>query len=479
MKKINVSLLPFLFPRRVLVAAYSKVTSHDSYRYSQMKLAGSIATMLAAIFCCALTGSAHALMAMTDNELSQTTGQALFWSDVVSGSELAGANAYSKPFNFYRVGLDGELGLNTNIGKLQLGCGGVNDFLNSKAACDIDIDYASLMGRSGTNVGLPGSAFVLKRPYLEFAIKNDDNPVKREVVGMKIGAASADGAITAGRRYATGQTNQETITTSTCQPGNVGAGVGACHSGINSVSGFLGAEMSLQMDATATVCTTGSNAAHTACNFLSIPIDLGLRGCVGRLTGGNGTDASGGSCNHTNNPLFLDIGGTRMTTMGLKGAKLDFQGNGLAGVINAATDSLYASLTADLILVHKLTFENTSDFFISLQREPVAYPSYTKRTPAQDITARIAAGETGIYDVCNSSSATARCNSAYSVPANTGWWLNAPSVKLLDVNNTDAFLGYYGLTQVLPLFAAPGLALNNAEFNLTPGKNCYGSSRFC
>lgn len=431
--------------------------------------------------CFALTGTARAMATLNDAELAEVTGRALFWSDVIRGNELAGANAYSKPFNFYRVGLDGELGLNTNIGKLQLGCGGVNDFLNATAACDIDIDYASLMGRNGTNVGNPLSAFVLKRPYLEFAIKNDENPVKREVVGMKIGAASADGAITAGRRYATGQTNQETMASSNCNSASPGAGVGACHSGINSVSGFLGAEMSLQMDATATICTLGSNAAHTACNFLSIPIAMSLRGCVGRLTGANGTDAGGSSCNHTSNtPLYLDIGGTRMTTMGLRGAKLDFKADGIAALINVATQQVFASLTADLSLVHKLTFENTGDFFVAFQREPVAYPRYSKNTPAADIQAELLANpSTPIYDICNSSSATARCNSAYAVPANTGWWLNAPSVKLLDVNNPSANLGYYGIGDVFGLFAAPGLALVNTEFNLTPGKNCYGTSRFC
>lgn len=431
--------------------------------------------------CCVLAAPAWAMSTLNDAELSAVTGQALFWSDMVKGDELAGANAYSRPFNFYRVGLDGELAINTNIGKVQLGCGGVNDFLNANAGCDIDIDYASLMGRSGTNVGAPGSAFLLKRPYLEFAIKNDDNPVKREVAGFKIGAASADGAITAGRRYATGQTNQENMAGTNCDSASPGAGVAACHSGINSVSGFLGAEMSLQMDASATICAglLGANSSHTACDFGSIPITMDLRGCVGRLTGANGTDASGGSCgNHTNTPLYLDIGGTRMSTMGLKAAKLDFTASGIASLINLATQTVYASLTADLRLVHKLTFENTGDFFISFQREPIAYPRFSKTTPAEDDAALVAQGQT-VNDICNSSSATARCNSAYAVPANTGWWLNAPSVKLLDVNNTSAFLGYYGIDEVFGLFGAPGLAISNAEFNLTPGKNCYGTSRFC
>ena len=75
------------------------------------------------------------------------TGKGLIVSDKISGSGLANPNAYSTPFEFYRIGLDGELQLNLNVSKLQLGCGGINDHLSGHAGCDIDIDYLSLMGR--------------------------------------------------------------------------------------------------------------------------------------------------------------------------------------------------------------------------------------------------------------------------------------------------------------------------------------------
>jgi len=105
------------------------------------------------------------MIPLEDNDLRQVAGQGLILNDKISGSELVGANAYSEPFDFYRMGLNGELEMNMNISKLQLGCGGINDHLSGFAGCDIDIDYASLMGRNGTEPGASGSPFKLTRPY--------------------------------------------------------------------------------------------------------------------------------------------------------------------------------------------------------------------------------------------------------------------------------------------------------------------------
>lgn len=411
-------------------------------------------------------GAAFAMTSISETELGDVSAQGLFWSDKITGSELAGANVYSTPFNFYRVGLDGELALNVNIGKTQLGCGGVNDFLGAKAGCDIDIDYAALMGRSGTAVGNPLSAFVLKRPYIELAIKNDGNPVQREVVGLKIGAQSADGAITAGRRYEAGQTNQENMLANGCTGVSTGAGALGCHSGINSVSGFLGADMSLSMGVRATI--------------LGLP--LLAMGCTGH-TAYTGRDEACG--NTRNDALFVDLAGTRMQTMGLTNAKLKLSDASLAGVdcifgicVADILSTATASLNADLRLVHKLTLENTNDFFLSFQREAVAYPRYSKLTPIEEMT-RNGTINTA-YDACAvTASRTQRCNSAYAVPANTGWWMNLPSVKLLDVYNPEANIGSVSVAEAITLLGPPGFQINQAEFNLTPGKNCYGTTRFC
>lgn len=403
---------------------------------------------------------------LQDSEMRGVTGQGLIVSDYIQGDALAGANEYSTPFDFYRIGLDGELALNLNISKLQLGCGGVNDFLSGHAGCDIDIDYASLMGRNGTALGAPGSAFKLLRPYIEFAVKNDDTATMREIAGIKIGAQSADGAISAGRRYFTnGAINQEnTALATTCDPGaSTGNGVLGCHSGINSVSGFLGAELSISMRVQASICT----GFDVFGGCLGIPIPLDAWGCTGRTQFAN--DPCGTSLSDA---LFVDIAGTRMQTLGLRAAKLRLDGNGFSEVITTLLNNAYAQLRTDLRTVHKLTFEDTPDFFISFQREPIAYPRYTKNTPNQDLIGTE-------FDSCNTGYATPRCNSAYAVPANTGWWLNAPSVKLLDVLNESANLGTLFIDDALELLAAPGYLIENPEFELTPAKNCYGSSNFC
>lgn len=444
------------------------------------------------------------MTALPDEGLAAVNAQGLFWSDKILGNELAGANPYSTPFTFYRVGLDADLAINTNISKLQLGCGGVNDFLNAKAGCDIDIDYASLMGRNGVEPGSPLSAFTLRRPYLEFAVKNDGS-ANREIVGIKIGTQSADGAMSAGRVYETaGAVNQENQWVRTipatggkpdnvCQPGDsTGGGVLGCHSGINSVSGFLGTEMSLSMNINVTVCGLIANETHggTTCHADSqvyIPFvgwttvhlpDIGISlnnvwGCAGR-TSFTGDDPDNCDGADRNDALFIDLAGTRMNTLGLKAAALYSEGSGLAGLLDLLNlDTLYASLDADLRLVHKIVFENTGDFFLSFQREPVAYPRYSKRTPVSD-------PDVAYMDACKTSTYNqARCGSAYAVPANTGWWLNAPSVKLRDVKNDNVQLGHLLLGDATALFSAPGYSIDQAEFELFPARNCYGATRFC
>lgn len=434
--------------------------------------AGALAAALAAML---LAPAAMAgLEAMADEEMQEVAGQGLFWSDKITGSELAGTNAYSTPFTFYRMGLDGELALNSNISKLQLGCGGFNDFLAAKTGCDVDIDYVSLMGRNGSNPGNPLSAFKLVRPYLEIAVKNDGTAT-REVVGIKIGAQAAEGAMTVGRRYTNnGAVNQEnTLGWSEPSSGDTppvrqngancdtnasfGAGVLGCHSGVNSVSGFLGTEMSLSIRVQGRVCA-----------FICIPLDAW--GCAGR------TQLTSDDCGTAkSDALFVDFGGSRMQLLGLRSILLKLNDGGL---LTSIVSEAYASVNLDLRLVNKFTLDNSGDFGISFQREPVAYPRYSKMTPTAEMQAN------GTYATALDACATAnydtvRCASAYAVPTNTGWWLNLPQVKLLDIVNPSANVGDLSAGDALAMFGAPGLLLNQPELNMTPSKNCYGASRFC
>ena len=328
---------------------------------------------------------------MGDDELGDVSGQALFWSDRIGGNSLTGSitgagctggadNGCSPTaFTFYRMGMDGKLEMNMNISKFQLGCGGVNDALNFGVGCDIDIDYLSLMGRVGdrpagygspaSNAGVD-SAAVLTRPYIELAIKNDSTATLREVVGIKIGAAFVDGAMSIGRTYGFNERNMENFnagyTNSTVGSGDNNSpppnGVGhcnpnapfgnyqlSCHSGINSFSGFLGAELSAALPVRARV------------NVAGIMIGLSGTGCVGRLTSPGAAGCAGG---YGNSPLYLDLEGTRVNSLLLTHAEVDFNGSGLASIM----DAIYAQLYADLRVLHFASIES-GDFFLSSESE--------------------------------------------------------------------------------------------------------------
>lgn len=398
---------------------------------------------------------------LDESALRDVAGQGLFVADMVRGDELANPNEYSTPFNFYRVGMDGEMQLNLNMSKLQLGCGGVNDFLSGHAGCDIDIDYVSMMGRSGYQPGDPQSPVILDRPYMEFAIKNDDSPTLREVVGIKIGAATVDGFMATGRRYYQGVLNEENNGFgSSCNPNAfTGNGVVGCHSGLNSVSGFLGTDLSLSMRVKATVASL---------------VSLDAWGCTGRTT--TTEDLCG---TNQGDSIFVDLAGTRMQSLGLRAAELTLNGSGIVSLLQLlGLNDVYAQLNADARTVHGLAFENTSDFFLSFQREPVAYPRYSKMSPTAEFTQQ---GLMGVaLDACATTSQdTPRCHSGYAVPANTGWWMNAPSAKLVDVYNDNMQLGNLSIGDALDLLDAPGFPIVNPELNFHRAQNCYGSSTFC
>ena len=150
-----------------------------------------IAIALAVLF-----SSAVAMVELTDNELSDVTGQALLQMAKTPGE----SGTVSQDLMFYKAGLNVELALNLNIDKLQLGCTG--QAINGQY-CDIDIDHLSLSGRDFTvnpdgTSNRAASDAILTRPFFEFAIKNDGTPF-REVTGIRLSAENAFGLLTAGQ----------------------------------------------------------------------------------------------------------------------------------------------------------------------------------------------------------------------------------------------------------------------------------------
>ncbi len=409
---------------------------------------------------------------MDDASLGETLGQAgsLIITDRITPNSLTGsgnANTYAN-FTFHRMGLDGKLDFNANMSKLQLGCGGVNDLLTGPG-CDIDIDYVSFMGinAAGDAPDPTGAASVFKmtRPFIEIAVKNENDPARREVVGFRIGAQNINGALGMGREYTTSTTNLERG--GTCNPSaTVGAGVAACHSGINRISGFLSIEMSAAIRARA--------------NLMGF-IDTDLDTCFGRM------NPAQFSCGPGTTPFFVDAGGTRLDTLHVAAAKLLISNIDIGCswwnflvcepvqlFANTLVNEGYGQLKIGLPAVHYLLTPNTQNFFLSFQRERVSWPNYSKTTPPSNIA----------YDACNPTygQLSSRCSSAYAPAANTGWWLNAPGAKLLNINSPDRLQlpGTLSADTLLSLLGPEGqLIIDNPKVSLPRPDNCYGSAKFC
>jgi len=355
------------------------------------------------------------LKPMSEDQLSQVTGQALFVSDKIDPTGAAGSPT---DFTFYRMGLDVELALNANIDKIQLGCGGFNDTIVA-GACDIDMDFVRLMGLNDQRNG-PGdpvtSDFVLTRPFIEIAVRNDGSGSQREVAGIKIGSQTADGYFGVGRDYLnpdgspSGQTNQEHG--GVCND-NIGAGALACHSGINRLSGAIGTELS----GTVPINVTFSGDSNT---------------CFGRT--------SNNSLCADNDRLFVDVTGTRLNELRIPNLELRLEG-GLAGAI---AGSAYAQVIENLRFVHGFVLDESPEFGLSFQREQVAFPTFDKTD--------------------------------YNPISNAGWWLNVPELKVLDLVAEEQS---FGLFEGLNALSPPGIPLENIELGQRAPDNCFGSSMFC
>ncbi len=162
--------------------------------------------------------AASGLQALTDAEMGDVTGQALFVSDKIvgTGSQATGTAGLT----FYRAGLDAILEMNTNIKLLELGrtggapgvvpldAFGVIDNSNTAVLPDLlaeNVAFGCVADAGGTCVdSQSGSAtqlkpLVLTRPYFEFAIENDNNPAAREVVGLRLGAEGINGPMSFGQ----------------------------------------------------------------------------------------------------------------------------------------------------------------------------------------------------------------------------------------------------------------------------------------
>ena len=358
-----------------------------------------------AVVCGLLASVANAMVPMDEGELADITGQALFVSDTIAANGIAGDPAN---FTFFRMGLDAEVALNANIDKLQLGCGGFNNAIAGNA-CDIDIDFFRLMGRNGSNAGAAvTSDFTLLRPFVELAIKNEGTATLREVAGFKLGAQNANGFLGFGRTFSNGQFNPDVG--ATCNGGNDID----CHSGLNRFSGLMNFRFAGTVSGD--ICALGANP-----------------GCSGFLNFSIGDfeatfDSPG------------QIAGSRLTN-----ALLSTTTTTEASVIGIPlTIEPTVEVDQALRFIHGIAIVDTPDFFISFQREPIAFPTFDK--------------------------------TGSSVATNVGWWMNVPGgAELLGLQGTttlssgQAIGGLIGFTINLP----------SLDLGQTPPQNCFGTVQFC
>lgn len=405
-----------------------------------------------------------------EGDLGDVSAQAgsLFLSDKISPNELSGFNAYTG-FTYYRMGLDAKLEMNLNINKMQLGCGGVNDLLVGTPGCDIDIDYMGLMGINAAGdrpaTTGPDSLFQMTRPFIELAVKNDGTRTQREIVGIRIGAQKINGAIRMGRDYlGIGYTAEPSMNNmengGVCNPAaTTGTGVINCHSGANSLSGYLaGIELSAGFLARARVCLD----LTTICPWGIGEVDLDMDGCIGRI--------AFSPCTAGDNPFFIDAGGTRLNSLWVAAAQLKLKTN----FVFPITLDGYGQLILNTRQIHYLIAPNSSDFFLSFQRERVSWPRYEKTPPPNNLA----------YDACNPAygQVTGRCSSAYSPPANTGWWLSAANLKMLNLQpgNRIVIPGTFDIYTLLSaLGPTSGIVIDNPRLDFIAADNCYGTARFC
>ncbi|MFN3713100.1 MAG: hypothetical protein ACK4SX_05530 [Alcanivoracaceae bacterium] len=414
------------------------------------------------------------MQALNDDVLSDITGQ-LFFSDKIQGVPIHGI---TNNFTFYRIGLEADLRFNLNIDKLQLGCGGFNDALVANA-CDLDADFLRFAGFGG-----PGTDFQLEFPYLELAIKNDGDRTRREVAGIKIGAATAEGLLSIGRRYTAGQVNQEwglinglACTPSTSATQDDGRRL-ACSSGANRLSGFLLGELS------ANGRITDFGGADVCQGWTSINV--------------------GDPCT-INQRLFLAFSGTRMDRIGVYSRDnelITYNCGGLLAFLGCPNANFKLSQSLRMLHDIKLTSVDpapgqpgprvTRDFFLSFQRERIAYPIYDQSQPYATVGPPVNYGPPPATGGCSAANQTAGlCRqslydhvwetsparvSSWSAPTNTGWWMNITYADLRNQNVGNLSLG--GLFDALNALSAGG-TLQDLNLGQTPVKNCFGTATFC
>ncbi|EPJ3657791.1 hypothetical protein NXT47_000807 [Acinetobacter baumannii] len=305
------------------------------------------------------------LVPMTDAELSATRGQALMSMSYIAPNDSANLEKLrdsSSNVGFFKLSLDADIELNTNIRKLQLGCGGAN----GAGACDID--NLSLSGLSNTNDGRASSSAKITNPFIEFAIKNPNSTALREVTGLRVSAEAIEGLLTFGTE------NSQT------------------KNGINSLSGYMevaqagGTVKVNPVNGLRPADVNNTQISGEACGYLAC-VPFQTYDYTLNLT----TDAAGTSTDKLTGTLFLPqqtITGKRISVAPLKATAtvsgINVSGNikaiaaGLLNLDKSVTGSINnlavnVDISEDLGFFHKANL-NGSPVSLSLQGNDIRWP---------------------------------------------------------------------------------------------------------
>jgi hypothetical protein len=401
--------------------------------------------------------SVHAatLQQMTDEELAESTGQALLSLAYLAPGDVGNYESSSN-IGFYKLGLEAEVQLNANIKKLQLGCGGAN----GAGACDIDIDNLSLSGgtATSTNTERASSDAILTNPFVQIAIKNPGSASTREIVGIQLSAEKVVGLLTLGESNST------------------------TPNGINSFSGYMkvGAATGTATTATRSMTYADTNQAITGrinasgilLDFSSTDYNLALSSATATLST-NETVVSGTRINTANLTGSADIG-----AINFSGSLAASVLSGLATLNKNVTGSitgLKAAVTVEenLGYIHAININNPAS--LSLQSQTLHWPDTD------------AAAEKGWWlgfdDTINigSVSPSAQVSITNAVlqqvvsPISTALYNNPTPCSLINCLVSDLTIGEVKLDGTVLDFPLANLQLSGQTF----APNCYGSLTFC
>ena len=414
----------------------------------------------------------YALEGMSEQEMSQIAGQALFNTSYLAPSASVTVNP-NTDIGFYKLGLEATLALNANIQSLQLGCGGSKAAGPQGGTCDIDIRDIRLSGivptiaagASGVDAG-PDSDFVLNNPFVEFAIRNPTSASTREIVGFRLGAGSALGTLSFGANPSSANSDDTGIVSLSGQlPTTVDKGTIP----IRIVSGLL-------TGSTGTAYTKSFNPTYDDIDPNNGNTDAGF--CGGFLQGGCDADSA------TRGPIFayqkqLVVNRAQQIVIdnnSRSGRFLNLYANVSAGV-TIDIENIDASINQGLRFIHEVKVRNStggaaSDFGLSLQKQALIWQK-------TGITLNNGFGQQTTFADANGNGTTGYTTNNYATfnaAAQPGWWLNLPEAEIS--NWTGAELQLTSNQAISTLF---GTQQNYTDLDLgqQPVDNCYGGLTFC